>query len=490
MPPRFLSSLLWLAPLAMLGGCDRQANDSPVVVSVIGRTQEIVEPLTNNATTAGRVTLGATAQGLVSLDVDGEVIPALAQRWIVEDDGRSYIFRLRRALWADGERVDAREVARLLEARIRAWSLLDPYGNMAAVTDVLPMTTDVIEIRLAQPRPNFLAMLAQPQMAVARRSGGTGPYLKERRGSALFLHPLPDPLADPDAPKPEGETRDDRILYAERAARSVMRFVNEDADLVLGGTIADLPYLSLAGVDGRAVRIDPVDGLFGLAVTGKRGITEDPGMREALAMAVDRQQLPPLFAVTNWTVSDQIIPKQYNLPRSPTRPRWADMPVADRLALARGIVARWRSQNDGETPVIKVVMPSGPGADLIFLSIARDWRRIGVEAQKVEKGGDLTLIDEVAPYDSAFWYLGRISCRRQVHCNPVAEERLHAAATAPTLDERIARLAEAESLFQADGGYIPLGAPLRWSLVSRRLTGFELSPRGYHPLQRLFAPEQ
>ena len=40
-----------------------------------------------------------------------------------------------------------------------------------------------------------------------------------------------------------------------------------------------------------------------------------------------------------------------------------------------------------------------------------------------------------------------------------------------------ARVAEAEALMQAHNGYIALGAPVRWSLVSRRLTGFTPSPR-------------
>jgi peptide/nickel transport system substrate-binding protein len=38
----------------------------------------------------------------------------------------------------------------------------------------------------------------------------------------------------------------------------------------------------------------------------------------------------------------------------------------------------------------------------------------------------------------------------------------------------------------AHNGYIPLGAPVRWSLVAKRLTGFEPSPRARHPLNHLF----
>jgi peptide/nickel transport system substrate-binding protein len=46
-------------------------------------------------------------------------------------------------------------------------------------------------------------------------------------------------------------------------------------------------------------------------------------------------------------------------------------------------------------------------------------------------------------------------------------------------------LSEAERLIVAHASYIPLGQPIRWSLVSRRLTGFQPSPRGIHPLNKL-----
>jgi peptide/nickel transport system substrate-binding protein len=42
------------------------------------------------------------------------------------------------------------------------------------------------------------------------------------------------------------------------------------------------------------------------------------------------------------------------------------------------------------------------------------------------------------------------------------------------------------ALTQAHDGYVPLGAPVRWSLAARRLTGFMPSPRARHPLNHLF----
>ena len=105
----------------------------------------------------------------------------------------------------------------------------------------------------------------------------------------------------------------------------------------------------------------------------------------------------------------------------------------------------------------------------------------------MKESADLRLIDEVAPYDSALWYLGRVGCVRKIHCSALADAALQAASLASSAEERMARAAEAEALMQAHNGYIALGAPVRWSLVSRRLSGFTPSPRARHPLNHLFS---
>lgn len=182
--------------LAMMGGCSADSND-PVVVSVVGDREDFAKPLQRLPDPGAKLFLEATAQGLVAFDASGDILPALAQRWIVEDDGRSYIFRLRRAFWANGARVAAPDVARMLMARIESLRRLDPDGPLDAVQAVIPMTGEVIEIRLATARPYILQMLAQPQMAIVSRDGGTGPYRRKTWGKAIILTPI-DRLSDDD----------------------------------------------------------------------------------------------------------------------------------------------------------------------------------------------------------------------------------------------------------------------------------------------------
>lgn len=487
LPRRTLYCLALAA--APLTGCSDEGSGT-VTVSVIGTPADFVKPLESLPDPGSKLFLETTAQGLVAFDAGGEILPALAQRWIVEDGGRSYIFRLRRAFWPDGSKVTAKDAGRLLMARIETLRRLDPDGPLDAVLGVVAMTGEVIEIRLAAPRPYVLQMLAQPQMAILTRDGGTGPYRREVRGKTLVLTPVERATNESgdELPVPPWQTR---IVRAERAALAITRFQQGKAALVLGGRFSDLPLLVPAGVGRDDVRIDPVQGLLGLAVTdqdGNRGkLLDDDGVRRAVNMAIDRSQLPVLFPVGGWATTEQIVPAQLDLPVPPAAPDWAGMPMDDRRAQGQAVMRRWRSEH-GDPPVLRVALPDGPGSTLLFGLVRHDLGMIGLAVRRVgmEEDADLRLVDEVAAYDSALWYLGRIGCARKVHCSAEADAQLQAASLASGMQERMNRVAQAEASMQAHNGFIALGAPVRWSLVARRLTGFTSSPRARHPLNHLF----
>ena len=488
-PPRPILTCLMVGAMAlgtaMLGSCSQKAS-GPVSVSVVGAPAELAKPLDHLPAPAAKLMLESTAQGLVAFDASGDILPALAQRWIVEDDGRSYIFRLHRAVWPDGDKVTSSDVARLLRARIDTLRRLDPEGPLDVVEAVVPMTGEVIEIRLTAPRPYLLQMLAQPQMAILSREGGTGPYAATSWGKALLLKPL-DSTSDDEDEEGEPAPWRTRIVRAERAEMAIIRFRENMTAMVLGGRFSDLPLLVPAGIDKDAVRIDPVQGLLGLAVTGKGKLLDDDDVRQAISMTIDRSQLPKLFPLGGWAITEQIVPAQMDLPAPPARPAWVQLSLDDRRAQGRAAIARWRSEN-GDPPVLKVALPKGPGATTLFALIRHNLGLIGLGVERVglKDTADLRLVDEVAAYDSALWYLGRIGCARKVHCSAQADAQLQAAGLATNTADRMARVAQAEAMMQAHNGYIALGAPVRWSLVTRRLTGFMPSPRARHPLNHLF----
>jgi peptide/nickel transport system substrate-binding protein len=461
----------------LIGGCERRPDDVQVVVSVIGGPARAADPNRVALSPAGRVLLGATAQGLVAFDAAGGVQPALAQRWIVTDDGQSFIFRLRDDMrWQDGRRVTSEQVAASLSRAIAPGSRNPLLPYLSAIDDIVAMTPEVVEVRLSKPRPNLLTLFAQPELAITRRGGGgSGPF-REVEGApagAVRLRPATD--GQDDAPAPAAE--DYVVLRGERAALAVARFAAGRSDLVDGGRADDWPLVAAAGIAPNQLRAGAASGLFGLAVTDRAGFLATPANRAAIAMAIDRAAITEAFRL-QWTITEAVLPDRFDSAAPPAPPPWSALALADRVTAARAQVEGW-----GAPVRLRIALPDGSGGNLLWNALAASLRDIGVEPVRValDAPADLTLIDAVAPYDSARWYL-RTACQP---CGATAAALITAARDADDLPTRAARLAEADRALAADVAFIPLARPLRWALVARRLPSWTPNVRAWHPLNQL-----
>jgi peptide/nickel transport system substrate-binding protein len=121
--------------------------------------------------------------------------------------------------------------------------------------------------------------------------------------------------------------------------------------------------------------------------------------------------------------------------------------------------------------------------------VRRDWRSIGVaaEAVRAEDEADLRIVDSVAAANLATWYLRRFSCAASAICSAEADVLLESARTARRPVERQALLTNADRTLAGVTPFIPLAAPVRWSLVSPRLTGFQPNAFGRRFLGSLVA---
>ncbi len=471
---------LVLAILA-LAACDRADRNAPVTMSVIGGPLKLVDPNKATPDKASALLLGATAQGLIAFDAEGQIEPALAERWIMTDDGLSLIFRIRRAQWAGGGEVTARQVVVRLKAALARGSRNRLKPLFGSVVSIVPMTGHVIEMRLRRPDPDMLQLLAQPDMALfdVRPARGTGPYrIHSMRENVTRLRPI-DAIEDEDG---EVSERDDVRVRAEAASLAVARFAARDAALVTGGTIADLPLARAARQPASQFQLDPAYGLFGLAVSARSEALASFEVRRALAMAIDRERLVQLSGVASWRPAYAILPVQLDSAAPPAALEWVQLDLDARRARARAYLAA-----ADPLPRLRVAMPPGPGSRLLFAAIAADWRRIGVTARMVgpRDAADLRLIDEVAPQSSALWYFERLSCARDLPCDTVADLALKTAIAADSTDTRRSALAETDAAMASNQPFIPLALPLRWSLVSPNLTGWRQSAFAIHPLKHL-----
>ncbi|UVO54165.1 ABC transporter substrate-binding protein [Sphingomonas sp. SUN039] len=479
--------LLLLALPALLASCSDPRDDGEIDVSVIGSRPAMVDPDRAPLSSGDTMLAASTAMGLVALDGNGQVEPALAESWIVTSDGLSTIFRIRQVQWPDGTVVTGDDVARSLNRAIAADSRNPMKPLLTAVDSFVGMTGRVVEVRLKVPRPNLLQLLAQPELGIRRDGRGTGPFRIARlRGNSVRLVPI---VHDDDAPD---RMPDAVLLRYERAALAIARFQAEKSDLVTGGTLADWPTVRAARTRPGILRFDAGQGLFGLEVVGKSTFLSTSSVRNALSMAIDRSALPRALDIDGWTVSNTVLPIQFDSAKPPAQPDWAGDSIGQRRAAAAERIADWRS--GGRTPpILRIALPAGPGMRILFAHIAADWRRIGVRAVAVSPGAsdiDLRLIDAVAPNASANWFLTRLSCAAGLVCDAKGDGSLNASRSAATLAARSARIADADADLTTRASFIPLGVPMRWSLVDPALSGWKENALGMHPLNELRPPRE
>ena len=484
-PVRPALSLLMVASLIAGAGCHRTKTGS-IGVTVIADRAALIDPATGPLGQGDAVLLANVAQGLVRFDARGQIDSGLAERWNVSDDGLSYIFRLQSGTWPSGRKIDAREVARILNRERREASLNSLKDTVGAIAEIVAMTDRVIEIRLVAPRPHLLQLLAQPEFAIVRvvggdedgRLAGSGPFVLRpgKPEEPLHLRRM-QPGADG-----EDEVREDIDLAALPAPSAVARFKAGATDLVLGGSFSDLPVARTAGVARGALRFDPVAGLFALVPGRNSGPLADQGLRSLVSRAIDRDALVALLDVDGLTPRTTLLQPGLDGIAAIAPPPWAAVPLAERRA---GLVAEAnRTFGKAARPVLTISLPAGPGSTLLFNRLASDLGALGIKLVPATAGQavDLKLIDEVAPSTSPAWFVRRLHCDRVPMCDAQADELADAARATSSPQQRAQFLAVAAG--RIDGGVLimPLAAPVRWSLVSNDAPGFTENRFGRHTL--------
>lgn len=482
--PRAVHALPILLAI-LLVGCARE-DGGTVDVAVIGNPGDLIAS-GNRLPPSGELVRAATTQGLVRLDEQARIVPAIAERWIVTEDGLSYIFRIRELTLADGKRLTARAVQRALTQTIAGLRGTSLGLDLAQVRDVRAMTGRVVEIRLTGPMPDLLQLLAQAELGIAIDGTPTGPMAVRRtprnEGPITLSALPPEERGLPSQPGWADEVRMVRVVAGD-AANLARRFSDGEFALLLGGTLANLPYADVGPLSRGTVRLDAPIGLFGIDVLRADGFLGTAENREALAMALDRAALVEPFNIAGWTPTTRMVAPGLDDDPGLAAERWQGMELPDRRSMAAQRVARWKAANGGRLE-LRLRLPAGPGSDLLFASLAQQYATIGVSLLRAEGEyrADLALRDRVARYAGARWFLNQFNCRTSAAlCSEDADFLVHLAIQARTPAEQASYLADAENALAATNGYIPIGAPIRWSLVRSGVSGYSENGWAVHPL--------
>ncbi len=124
-------------------------------------------------------------EGLLWYDVEGKLVPALAESWQVSDDGLNYTFKLRSGVkYHNGDDFDAADVVYSIEA-LAGLNGADPLSSrFSEVTAIEAVDQQTVTITLKEPNSAFLVACTEAILPVGydhqnTQPVGTGPFVFE-----------------------------------------------------------------------------------------------------------------------------------------------------------------------------------------------------------------------------------------------------------------------------------------------------------------------
>lgn len=337
-------------------------------------------------------------EGLVTEDATGRLIPGMAERWEVSADGRLWTFHLREGLhWSNGEALTA---AAIVASFRRAFApdtaapfaeQFDAVLNAAAVqSGKSPPPTlgidapDARTIRIRTTRQVSLPALLTLPIAFPVYLPAVTQYGNQHTRPGHLVSNGAYRLA---AWTPQANLmveRNPRFHDATHVRIARVRFhVTEDAaaelqrfaagDLQITETAPPQPLPQLRARFGAQLRIAPYVGAFWLGMNVTRPpLKDDPQLREALSLAVDRDKLTRYITGLGETPAYGIVP-----PGIPgyhaAKIHWADWDQARREARAKALY-RAAGYSDANPLTLELRYNTSTPHRRLTLAVAAMWR--------------------------------------------------------------------------------------------------------------------
>jgi len=270
--------------------------------------------------------------GLVDYDRHGEIQPDIAERWVVEDEGKTYRFFLRQGVrFHDGEEVTAEDVKRSAERALHS-TAPNPYasyfsslvgfdeinaGKAETLTGVSIEGRYVVAFHLKEPDATFLRMFAMLMLRPVCKSGGAryvdtwhacgaGPFKLPpngwQRGHTLKLvrH---DGYFRPGLPHLDGV----RWTFHENQNSQTFKFLRGDLDVLRDFVTPDLLRFQSDPRWKPFAEITDGHQILGEAMNVEMPPFDNVEIRRAVAAAIDRDALHRVRAA-NLTAANQLVP--------------------------------------------------------------------------------------------------------------------------------------------------------------------------------------
>jgi ABC-type transport system substrate-binding protein len=323
-------------------------------------------------------TLSLVGDTLVKLDARGDPQPALAVAWQSDNNARHWLFTLRPGVkFHDGSAASPAAIAQILGALHSNWSVQASAGS--------------VSIESETPMPSLLAELALPRNLLLKQDAnhlptGTGPFLVAQWQPAKLLKLAAN--EDSWAGRPFVDAIEIEFVKSFRDQAIALELdktdVIEASPQAAGGS---QPH----GTSPSSLSL-PVE-LLAL-VFSANSKAQDPHLREALALAIDRKPIqsvllkgagePAASILPNWMTGYSAV---FSAPANPQR--------------ARAVLAEAR-QPVSNLSYGLAYDPRDPQAQLVAERIALNAREVGITVQVSLSGAeDVRLVRVVLPSPDA-----------------------------------------------------------------------------------------
>ncbi|MBI1967085.1 MAG: ABC transporter substrate-binding protein [Gemmatimonadetes bacterium] len=325
---------LWTASaLAVLFGCGAGAERrGRTVLYASGADLQSINPLLTLHPFARQVQRYLLLTTLARYDDALVPRPYLARAWTWSPDRKTLTFRLSTtARWHDGTLTTARDVAWTLEAARDPATGYPRQTDLASVVGISAPDDSTVIVRFASALPGFpdvftdLAILPAHLLDTAPRAGLRRAAWNERPvGNGPFRFVAHEPnrrwvfAANPDFPAELGGPP--------QLERFIVVVVDEPTTKLAALTSGEIDFAGINPAHAAFVRTNPALAVvdyplllaYGIVFNTRRPPFDDPAVRRAVALAIDRRQIVEGYLFGFATPADGPVP--------PTLPQYLPLP--------------------------------------------------------------------------------------------------------------------------------------------------------------------
>lgn len=463
--------------------------------------------------------------GLLTISPDLKVVPDLAESYTVSDDGKVFTFKLRdNAVFHDGRAVEASDVKCSLDraasrqtASPTAPQFLNDIvgavdvmtGKATEIRGVEAVDKKTVKITIDQPRPYFLAKLTYTTAMVVdckqvqqnprnwtRNPNGTGPYrLSEWRvGERLVL--------EANSKFYLGAPKLQQVLFQFSGGSALTRFENNELD-VAGISVNDIDRVrDKNSALGKLYQTTTEFSVSYIAFNAKLAPFDDPNVRRAFGMAIDRQKVVNVTFNNMLPAATGILPPQ--LPGfTPTDKTFKFNADGARAALA---ASKYRNAA-GLPPITMTEIGGGASAGIDTQAYIEQWKQVlGVTVQikqsdaatffedqhngKLQMFNSGWVMDYPDPEDVLDLKFHSKSALNDIgYANAEVDRLLEQARTERNAETRLKTYQQVEQLLLQDGAWLPLYFGQRHQVVSSAVKGW-IEPPMVIPRLRFMSVER